>query len=97
MVYRVTGSITASADTGAATLPVSIALCQTVPATGACLEAPAGTVTADIGAGTTPTFGVFVTAQQAIPFDPAASRVFVRFKDVDGVTRGSRSVAVRTE
>ena len=34
------GTITASADTGAATLPVSITICQTNPVTGVCLEEP---------------------------------------------------------
>ena len=33
------GSITASADTGSATLPVNISLCQTNPATGQCISA----------------------------------------------------------
>ena len=42
------GSITASADTGAASLPVGLALCQTDPATRACRAAPAGTVTTTV-------------------------------------------------
>jgi hypothetical protein len=38
------GTITATADTGGVTLPISINLCQTVPATGACMGTPAPSV-----------------------------------------------------
>jgi hypothetical protein len=93
-----TASITASADTGGASLPVAISLCQTNPATGVCLGAPGGSVTVSINAGATPTFGIFPTGTGApVPFDPANNRIFVRFKDAGGVTRGSTSVAVRTQ
>ena len=87
--------ITVSADTGAATLPISLTLCQTNPGTGACLASPSPTVTTTINAGATPTFGVFVTGAGNVPFDPAANRVFVRFKDAGQVIRGATSVAVR--
>ncbi len=93
-------SITASADTGSASLPVSIVLCQTNPTTSVCLggATPTPTVTTQINAGETPTFAIFVQGTGTpIPFDPANSRVFVRFKDVGGVTRGATSVAVRTQ
>ena len=91
------GSITASADTGAATLPVNISLCQTDPANGQCISGIGPSVTTQINANATPTFGIFVQGNGTVPFDPAANRVFVRFKDGGGVTRGSTSVAVRTE
>jgi hypothetical protein len=90
------GSITASADTGTTTLPVTLALCQTDPGSGACLAPPNSTVITTINGGATPTFGIFVTGSAAVPFDPATNRVFVRFKEA-GVTRGSTSVAVRTQ
>jgi hypothetical protein len=45
----------------------------------------------------TPTFGVFVAAQEDISFFPEINRIFVRFKDSGGVTRGLTSVAVRTQ
>jgi len=92
-----TGNITASADTGSASLPVVINLCQTDPATGQCISAIGPSVTTQINANATPTFAVFVQGNGNVPFDPAANRIFVRFKDGGGVTRGSTSVAVRTQ
>ena len=100
-------SITVSADTGTtsltsaaqiveANLPVGITVCRTNPITGACLDAPGGSVTTQINGGHTPTFAVFVKGNGVVPFDPAHNRIFVRFKDGNGVTRDSTSVAVRT-
>ncbi|MDE2180246.1 MAG: hypothetical protein KGJ40_05270, partial [candidate division NC10 bacterium] len=77
-------------------LPVSLALCQTNPATGACLAPPTPSVTTPIDATATPTFGIFVTGSGPIPFDPAHNRIVVRFTDSGGVVRGATSVAVRT-
>jgi hypothetical protein len=90
------GLITASADTGTAGVPLAIGICQTSPATGLCLSTVGATATVQIDRGGTPTFAVFVTAAGAIPFDPARHRIFVRFKDASGFTRGATSVAVRT-
>ena len=89
--------ITVSADTGATTLPVLLFVCQTNPVSGACLAPPVARVTTSIGANATPTFGVFVAGQGVVPFDPVNNRVFVRFNDGGGLTRGSTSVAVRTQ
>jgi hypothetical protein len=50
-----------------------------------------------INANATPTFGIFIQGNGNVTFDPAANRIFVRFKDSGGVTRGSTSVAVRTQ
>ncbi len=91
-------SITVTADTGGVTLPVLLFVCQTNPANGQCLApGPAASVTLQISTNATPTFGVFVAGQGIVPFDPAANRVFVRFKDPGNVIRGSTSVAVRTQ
>ena len=55
-------------------------------------------MTTTINAGATPTFAVFVDGLgTVVPFDPAVNRIFVRFKDSGGVTRGLTSVAVRTQ
>jgi hypothetical protein len=91
------GNITASADTGSASLPVNISLCQTDPATGQCISGISPSVTTQINPNATPTFGIFVQGNGNVSFDPAANRIFVRFKDGGGVTRGSTSVAVRTQ
>ena len=53
-------------------------------------------VTTAINAGATPTFSIFVTGSGTVPFYLANNRIFVRFRDTGGVTRGSTSVAVRT-
>jgi len=91
------GSITASADTGSASLPVNLFLCETNPATGQCISALSPTVTTQINTNATPTFAIFAQGGGFVPFDPATNRIFVRFKDGGNVTRGSTSVAVRTQ
>jgi hypothetical protein len=92
-------TITASASTAGASLPLSISLCQTDPRSGACLpSSPAGpTANATIGTNQTPTFAIFVGAAGAVPFDPANSRIFVQFTGSDGAVRGATSVAVTTQ
>jgi DNA-binding beta-propeller fold protein YncE len=88
--------ITASADTGGVSVPVTIQLCETNPLTAQCISALGPSVPTQINTGQTPTFSVFVTATGTVPFDPAQHRVFVRFKDGGNVTRGSTSVAAQT-
>jgi hypothetical protein len=90
------GAITVSATTGGVTIPLSLVLCETNPTTGACMAPPSASVTTQINANATPTFGIFITGNDTIPFDPATNRIFVRFASADGVVRGSTSVAVRT-
>ena len=93
----ITADITASADTGGASLPVAINLCQTNPGTGQCTSVTGQTVTTTIAANGTPTFAIFLQGSGNVPFDPAHNRIFVRFKDGGGVVRGATSVAVRTQ
>jgi len=90
----VTGNITVSADTGAATLPATLSICQSNPANGQCLAPPSPTVSLSYAGGAAPTFSIFVTSTAAIPFSPATSRVFVRFEDSTGGLHGSTSVAI---
>lgn len=86
-----------TADTGTATtLPLAITLCETNPATGQCLAPPAASIVHDFTAGATPTFSVFVQATAPIPFAPATSRIFMRFRDNASASHGSTSVAVQT-
>lgn len=93
-----TGTISATADTGTASLPVILFMCETNAATGQCVNPAAPTtapVVATIAAGATKTFGVFVAATGVVPFDPSVNRVVVRFRE--GVVRGATSVALRTQ
>ena len=90
------GTITASPTLSAA-LPMVLSICETNPATGACLSDPAGSTTSSVSGGATPTYSIFVTGTGTVPFDPAANRIFVEFRDGGGLVRGSTSVAVRTQ
>ncbi len=91
------GSIIASANTGAVTLPVTLSLCQTVPATGQCMSPPAATAPADLVTNGAATFAIFVQGSGTVPFLPALDRVFVQFQDAGGTVYGATSVAVRTQ
>jgi photosystem II stability/assembly factor-like uncharacterized protein len=93
----IAAAITVSANTGGAVLPVNIVLCQTDPNTSACISPVGPSVATVIGAGSTLTFGIFVTANGAIALDPANSRVFVTFTDSSNIVRGRTSVAVTTQ
>jgi virginiamycin B lyase len=90
-------SITVTADTGGVTLPLAITLCQTNPGSGQCLATPSASVATTINTNATPTFAIFATASNTIPFAPGTSRIFVRFADTGGAIRGSTSVAVETQ
>ena len=95
------GTITATRDTGGASLLAEVTICETDIATGICLDGiipPVTTsVTTEIVADATPTFGIFVRGLGNVPFDPANRRIFLRFTDQGGEVRGATSVAVRTQ
>jgi WD40 repeat protein len=90
-------NLTVSADTGGAILPVNIFICQTDPQSGACLSPLATSIPTTTLSNETPTFGVFVAAAGDVSFVPETNRIFVRFQDSGGATRGLTSVAVRTQ
>jgi hypothetical protein len=90
------GIITVNTDTGDVSLPVSVTVCQTDPATGTFLDSPSASVTAAIAANATPTFSVFVTGHGSVADLPGVNRIFVSFTDSQGVLRGETSIAVRT-
>jgi YVTN family beta-propeller protein len=90
-------TITASANTGSANLPVTLTVCQTNPTSGACLANAAASASTDIQPNATPTFGIFVAGSAAVANMPGVNRVFVTFTDSGGVLRGETSVAVRTQ
>jgi hypothetical protein len=91
------GTINATADTGGVSLPLSLTICETNPATGVCLAPLAAAVTTTINASATPTFAIIAAAGGSVGFDPAVNRIFVRFRDAGNVVRGATSVAVRTQ
>jgi len=88
-------TLTVSADTGSATLPLALAICAT-NASAQCAAPPAASVSQSFPANSTPTFSIFASATAPIAFAPATSRIFVRFKDSSGASHGSTSVAVET-
>jgi len=94
-----TETIEVSADTGDASLPVTLLVCETNPTTGLCLSAPEATTVTALDEDQTSTFSIFALLSEAnaeIVFNPANLRAFVRFTNLSGDVRGSTSVALRT-
>jgi hypothetical protein len=95
------GTITASADTGSVSLPLTLGICLTFPPghpqAGQCQAPFAPSVTIQMDAGATPSFAVVVTGTGTVPFNPAVNRINVRFLDAGNVIRGATNVAVQTQ
>lgn len=89
-------TVTVSTNTGNATLPLTLTLCQTNPQTAACLATPTSSLTVNIAAGATPTFSIFGVASGTIAANAAANRIAVHFTDSSGNLVGATSVAVQT-
>jgi hypothetical protein len=92
----VAGPITVTVDTGGTPLPLAMTICPT-NAQAACVSPPQSQVTVNFPTNQPQTFSVFVAAGGAVPLNPGANRIYVRFRDAGGVTRGSTSVAVQTQ
>jgi len=92
-------TILVNAELSDPNLPATIVQCETNPITAVCINPATPSsepISTTIANQATPTFGFFVTGEDNVPFDPATNRVFVRFSDAFGLTRGSTSVALRT-
>ena len=91
-------AITVTADTGGVALPLAMSICQT-NASSQCINPPQPqpSISVTILPNQTPTFSIFVAAGGPVPLNPGANRIYVRFTDAGGVTRGSTSVAVQTQ
>ena len=89
-------TLTVSADSGAAALPVTIEICQIDAVTAACLAPRAADVTLTMTGSDPLFFAVFVrdTSTGGIAFNPANSRIFLRFADATGTIRSATSAAV---
>lgn len=88
------GEVTVRARSLDPALPATGEVCQT-NMSGACMATPAPSVTLNVGAGETPTFGVFVRTTWPTPF--VSRHRFQVQMEVGGVVRGSTSVAIRDE
>lgn len=90
------GDVTLRADLGAGNVPAEVEMCETNPATGACLGARTPFVTVNFAQNQTRTFAVFLRAHGPVQFAPERFRTFFVFEDAGRVRRGGTNVAVRT-
>ena len=89
-------TVTASVDTGGVSLPLTLEVCETL-STGGCITPRGETSTSTIyDPNVVKFYAVFVRANEGeyVPFDPASSRVFLRFTDATGAMRSVTSAAV---
>ena len=89
-------NITVTADTGSASLPIDLSICQTDPTIGVCVTEAASSITKFVTTNEKATFAVFGSGRGEIAFDPALHRVSINFRDAAGTIRGRTSIAVRT-
>lgn len=77
-------------------LSLDLTICETNPATGACMADRSASLTRTYASNETASFAVFARSEDSVPFTPATRRVFLEAVDDGGISRGSTSVAVRT-
>lgn len=90
-------TVTITPGTGGVTLPLTIDMCETNPATGVCLTGRTPTVAVNFAANESRTFTIFVRSTGAVAFTPSTNRVFVTFTNATPATVGATSVAARTQ
>ena len=91
-------NMTMFADSGAASLPVVLLVCEFDASQGTCLADPSPTTTRTINTGEVTFYAVFAQGQgTAIPPDRVANRIFARWRGSDGIIRGLVSVPVETD
>jgi len=76
---------------------LTLTICETDSATGACSTSRVPTIQRQYSENETASFAVFARANDTVAFSPASNRIFVDVTDSEGVSRGSTSVAVRTQ
>ncbi len=90
------GAVTLAPSSGSPALPITLAICETNPATGACIGPAGPAVATTVGAGAASTFAIFATGRNNVAFDPANNRITVSVLDTGNAIRGQTSVAVST-
>jgi hypothetical protein len=88
-------TVTASVDTGAAVLPVTLEVCES-GSTGCISPRGETAIQTVFDQNVAKTFTVFVRANgsETVPFSPANARVFLRFTDSNGSVRSVTSAAI---
>mgnify|MGYP003647536332 CR=1 FL=1 len=90
------GTVTLRADLGPVSLPLEIDICETNPATGACIGPRQSQLPVTFATNEVKTFAVRLRARGPIQFAPERYRVFLLFQGGASASRGGTSVAVRT-
>lgn len=88
------GTVTVTGEPSSG-VTATVTVCETDPATAACLASPSASVSKTLAKDETATFSFFVTETATIMADFARKRIFARFKE-GAVLRGATSVAVRS-